>query len=150
MLEIDLGGIKLLGNFQDFKRLHPNAKISKRLSNDYEIFLPNLETDYNFARHGIMGTGHIDYDIIKDRIIGFTLNFDEGKYADLDTPLSTFKASIIKNFNIPKHGWVLSKDKIEYVYSCNDYKIHIRQDHGLGRGSLGPRVWVFSRFSDAF
>lgn len=143
MRQIQVGSIQLMQSFGDFKKIHPSAEAEKD-----SIFM--LDIDYSFARDGVMFVGSIDYDSINNRIIGFTLSYEDGKYADNTTPINQFKNSILINSNLPKTGWILSKDKEEYKYSCNDYKIHIKQDHGLGRGSIGPVVWVFSRYSDFF
>lgn len=141
--QVEVSGVKLLQSFGSFKQTHPTAKAEKE-----DIFMP--DTDYAFARHGVMYVGSIDFDSSRNRIIAYTLNYTEGKYADYETPLDTFKSRILKISNIPKTGWVLSKDKGYYLYTCDDYKIHIRQDHGAGRGAIGAVVWVFSRYSDGF
>ena len=143
MKQIQVGSIKLMQSFGDFKKIHPSADARKD-----SVFM--LDIDYAFAREGVMFVGSIDYDSINNRIIGFTLSYTDGKYADNTTPINQFKNSILINSNLPKTGWVLSKDKEEYQYSCNDYKVHIRQDHGASRGAIGPVVWVFSRYSDFF
>jgi len=143
MKQIQVGSIELMQNFEDFKRIHPAAKAEKD-----SIFM--LDIDYAFAREGVMFLGSADYDSINDRIIGFTLSYVDGKYADNTTSIGQFKNSILNNSNLPKTGWILSKDKEEYQYSCNDYKVYIRQDHGAGKGAIGPVVWVFSRYSDFF
>jgi hypothetical protein len=141
--KIEIGSVKLYQNLQSFKQVHPTGKL---LGNRIDMF----DTDYAFAREGIMAIGFIDFDISKNRIIGFTLNYTEGKYADFDTPIETFKNNIIKHSSFPKTGWGLSKDKETYSYTCDDYKLFIKQDHGAGRGALGAVVWVFSRYSDSF
>lgn len=141
--KIDIGSVKLHQNWQSFKQVHPTGRL---LGNTIDMF----DTDYAFAREGVMGVGFIDFDISKNRIIGFTLNYNDGKYADYDTPIETFKNSILKHSSFPKTGWVLSKDKQTYSYNCDDYKLFIKQDYGAGKGSLGAVVWVFSRYSDSF
>lgn len=141
--QVEVGSIKLMETYQDFKKLHPQAGIEKK-----SIFI--YDTDYSFAREGVMSVGFIDYDSIKNRITAYSLSYNEGKYADLSTPLNIFKNKILTISKLPKSGWVLSKDKEAYQYTCDDYKVFIRQDNGVGRGSLGPVVWVFSRYSDSF
>ena len=84
------------------------------------------------------------------------LIFNEFKFLYLkcqrrgETPLDQFKTSILKHAKLPQKGWVLSKDKEAYAYRCKDYQVFIRQDHAVGRDSLGAVVWVFSRYSNSF
>lgn len=138
--QIEVGGIRLMQNYSTFYKLHPTAKISK---NRIEM----LDIDTKFKQHGITFIGAIEYDARKDRIIGYSLFYDGGKYANTDTPLNQFKSKILAISKLPQKDWQLSKDKTEYEYRCDDYQISIQQDHGIDRGSFGPGVSVSSRYS---
>lgn len=141
--QVAVGSMTLMQSLDQFKKIHSNAKPDKDR-------IQILDVDQAFENAGVTSVGSIDFDPVKNRIIGFTLSYNEGKYARLETPLNQFKNSILKNSKLPQKGWVLSQDKEAYQYRCNDYQVFIRQDHGVGRGSLGAVVWVFSRYSDSF
>jgi hypothetical protein len=150
MDEIELGSIRLMKGFDEFKLSHRNAQHDKS-----DIWILGHEIDSNFAREGVISIGNIDYDSNKDQIIGFALNYTHGKYADFETLLDKFKSTIVRIGKIPKTGWVLRKDDGEnknevYEYVCDDYKISIGQDYGAGRTATGATVLVLSRYSYYF
>lgn len=141
--EIQVGGVHLLQSVKSFKEKHPKALIKDGL-------IDMIDVDSDFIDRGVDSIGAIDYSPSKGIITGLSLNYTYGNLADLDTPIYVFKERIIDNSNIPKDGWILSEDKEFYSYKCDDYKIFIRQDHGLGRGTLGAVVWAFSKYSERF
>ena len=141
--QVAVGSVTLMQNFDQFKQTHPTAKVDQD-----RITLP--EVDHAFVQDGVSSVGSIDFDPAKKQIIGFTLSYNGGKYAEYETPLDQFKTSILKHAKLPQKGWVLSKDKEVYEYRCKDYQVFIRQDHAVGRDSLGAVVWVFSRYSNSF
>lgn len=142
--QISFGSVTLMQNLRSFRLVHPHL-----YEENGRLFV-NGDIDYAYAVAGVTSAGGAEYDSQRDRIIGFSLNYTDGKYASLTTPINIFKNRIVNNNNLPKNGWLLSVDKQTYRYKCSDYKIEIKQDYGMGKGTSGARVSVFSRYSDLF
>lgn len=144
--QIEVGSIRLTESVKEFKVKHPLATFS----NDYTILINGeLGTDEKFKKLGVEGNWFIKYDNL-EKIIAYSLIYNDGSYADYDTPIENFKNKLMTSSKLPINEWRLIQNKTLYRYECEDYRIDIRQDYGLGRGSLGANVAVISRYSELF
>ncbi|AUZ06034.1 MULTISPECIES: hypothetical protein [Vitreoscilla] len=148
MSQINVAGVALNGSFAQFQRQHPSAKKQSFGKNDLRIEFTNSNTDAALERQGVTSAMHIALNPRNERIESYGLNFTDGKFATLDTPLEHFHRRLLQTFQLPKHGW--KKHGQSYVYRCNDYHIDITQDHGDGRQTLGATILVIGKDSDMF
>lgn len=148
MSQINVAGVALQASSNQFQRHHPTARLKSFGNNDMHIGFKNTNTDAVLMRNGVTSAMHIALNPRTERIASFALNFTDGKFATLDTPLEEFHKSLLQTFALPQKGW--QKDGQSYIYRCDDYHIRISQDHGDGRQTLGATVMVIGKDSEMF
>ena len=149
MAKINVAGIGLNAPFTDFQRQHPDANIQRFGNDRLQVAFTNSNTDARLSQQGVMSAMHIALHPRTERIVSYGLNFttDNGAIT-FQTPLDKFKQHLLQKFALPKTGW--QKQANEYVYRCDDYRIHIGQDHGIARQSMGATIVVIGKYSDMF
>lgn len=145
MQQIEVASIRLAQPISEFKKQHPTASVEV-LGDDHERFEFKNGVDDLAKKAGVTYFGHIAFDSKKQIIISFSASFLDGPLATYETDLERFKQNILKHSNLPKVGWKAQDNA--YVYRCQDYVIHIIQDHGAVKSAVGPIVMVFSKYSD--
>lgn len=148
MSQINVAGVALNASFSEFQRQHPTAKRQRFGSDGLHIQFTNTNTDAALQRNGVTSAMHIALNPRTERIESYALNFTDGQFATLDTPLERFHRRILQTFELPQKGW--KKHGHSYIYRCDDYHINISQDHGDGRQTLGATVMVIGKHSDMF
>ena len=83
---------------------------------------------------------HIRLIRISKMIISYSLSFLDGPLATYETDLDVLKLILKKLSGGAKRLNKTTENK--YVYQCDDYRIEIYQDHGVGHTAIGPTVMM--------
>lgn len=148
MSKINVAGVALNASFAQFQRQHPTATLQRFGNDGWHIDFNNTHTDFALQRYGVTSVMHIALNFRTERVESYALNFTDGKFATLDTPLERFHRRLLQQFELPQQGW--KQHGRSYIYRCNDYHINIQQDHGDGRQTMGATILVISKNSDMF
>ena len=144
---MNVAGLKIGQHIREFQQHHPTAKTVILGGDNYQFeFAQGVDTQIKKA--GVSWVQHIRYDPHSKMIISYSLSFLDGPLATYETDLDVFKSRVLKRFQVAQNGWKQAENK--YVYQCDDYRIEIYQDHGVGHTAIGPTVMVFSKKSDAY
>lgn len=137
--QMNVAGLKIGQPIHEFQQRHPSAKMVMIGKNNYQFEFAQ-GPDNAMKKAGVSWVQHIRYDPQVKKIISYSLSFSDGPVADYDTDLDVFKQRILRKFKVAQNGWKSGENK--YSYQCNDYRIEIYQDHGVGYTALGPTVMV--------
>ena len=151
--KINVASIGLHSSFDTLKQNFPTAFKKDMHDGSSAIAFKNAQgysdnTLPSLEKQGVLSVMHLSMSNKNNRVVSYALNFSEGSMANLETPLDTFKQRLLSKFSLPQTGW--KKQGSNYNYRCDDYRIQISQDHGVGRSSMGPTLMMAAKDSPMF
>lgn len=130
---LTIEGLKLDEPVSSFQRRFPQARrhASNSQSGQFDAEPGQLRLSPD-----VQSVAYINY--ARGQISAFSLVYD-----DLETSVAGLARAWTGRYGLPKTGW--QRGRQQYVYRCRDYQLTIKQDFGMGRGTMGATLTLQRR-----